>query len=127
MEFNRGDERVRKKRNYWKFISFILFILIIVILLVTYRGYQESIKLINASYISGIDTGIKQGINIGLNQCPSCPTCSVNACESPDQIVLNIASQQTDTGNIVLYNGSHVVSLPIQSLCNQLKNGTIPK
>jgi len=128
VEFDR--EEVTRKRNYWKFISFFFLVILIILVLVLLRGYQESVKLINASYVSGIDTGVKQGIKVGLSQCPSCPTCTTTTCpvcESPNQTVLNIAREQTKTGNIVLYNETHIVSLPIQSLCNQLINGSIPK
>jgi hypothetical protein len=94
------------------------------------KKFNEQLNITaNTSYISGLKQGTEQGIILGKAQCPQCPTCTINncsVCESPNQTVLNLAKEQTFTSNIILYNGTHIVSLPLNQLCIQLQlqNGT---
>lgn len=153
VEFNRKEiaiENINYKSsssNSWRTIFIIFLILIIIgifVLLFLFQQYQEEIleqkiNLTNYSlqmgYNKGFEIGTNQGITLGKSQCKICPIYANNTnicpicenCESTNTTVMNIAVQQTSTGNIVLYNGTNIVSLPINALCQQLKNGTIPR
>jgi amino acid transporter len=132
---NSEHKKYESKSNIWRTI-FIIFLILIIIGIIgeilLFQVYQkelsqQQIKATNESFQIGYNQGLLVGVNQGKNECPTCTTTACPFCESPNATVKNIATEQTYTGNIILYNGTNVVSLPIKSLCQQLlQNGTIP-
>lgn len=138
VEFNREEgekidygDSYNQGQNYWKVFTIVLIIGFAILLAFLFlysfnnnkKTTNEKIKIANESF----SLGMQQGIILGKSQCPICTsttTCPI--CESPNQTVLNIAQEQTIKGNMILWNGTNVVSLPIKALCEQLQNNTIP-
>jgi hypothetical protein len=139
-EINKEESLSKPQKKRKVFIPIFLTIIIMAILFISVGIYgfnnltnkfnQQLNTTANQSYILGLQKGTEDGIILGKTQCPICPiytttTCSVcQTCESPNQTVLNLAKEQTFSRNMILYNGTNVVSLPLNQLCLQLQNGT---
>lgn len=120
VEFIRELIKEDEKINRWRFFSILMSILIIVLLLILIKIYKDKIKEINEAYTNGLSNGTQQGYVLGQSQC-ICNEVTCPICESPNQTVFNLAKEQTQTSNMILYNGTHIVSLPLKSLCEQLQ------
>ena len=120
VEFNRNEKSdIKTNINFHLIILYILILLLILITILLIIKIYDSYKKINDSKIEYYELGIIEG----KKRCIICPKCEIitcPVCESPNQTIMNIAKEQTDTGNIILYNGSHIVTLNINQLCENL-------
>lgn len=123
VEFDREEiEEMISKPHGWRTMFIILLILVIlgvIGIILLFQQYQETMtqqkmKLVNESLILGYEKG--------KSECVVCPATTV--CESTNITVQNIAVEQTKSGNMILYNGTHVVSVPVREVCARLPNAT---
>lgn len=128
VEFDREEAATTYKKsqlndtNFWRTIFIIFLVLVIIVILGELVKFQQYKKEVSQQKIDIANKSLQEGYEQGKSECP---ICTISSCESTNLTVKNIALEQTKTGNIILYNGTHVVYLSIKSICQEFnKNAT---
>jgi uncharacterized membrane protein SpoIIM required for sporulation len=89
-----GEEEMKRKTNKWQIVSIILLTLIVISILVwTY------IKLERENYNKAYNDGVKDGGNY---------------------VMQNVATSQTQYGEIWITNGTTIQTIPITTICQNM-------